>query len=111
VSGIKEKPCLGIQFGQNCLACACARARAPVCVCVCVCVHLSMIHSEGCFSLHKIFMLVVHGSIIAISGLELFIGCTVHIVSFTDREDNTIREDPKHSEACYFALSSGIILL
>ena len=32
-------------------------------------------------------MLVVHGSIIAISGLELFIGCTVHIVSFTDRED------------------------
>lgn len=95
--GIKEKPFLGIQFGQNCL--------------VCVCVHLSMIHSEGCFSLHKIFMLVVHGSIIAISGLELFIGCTVHIVSFTDREDNTIREDPKHSEACYFALSSGIILL
>lgn len=85
--------------------CVCA------CVCVCTCVHLSMIHSEGCFSLHKIFMLVVHGSIIAISGLELFIGCTVHIVSFTDREDNTIREDPKHSEPCYFALSSGIILL
>lgn len=56
-------------------------------------------------------MLVVHGSIIAISGLELFIGCTVHIVSFTDRTDNTIQEDPKHSNACYFALSSGIILL
>ena len=91
--------------------CVCVRARVRARARVRVCVHLSMIHSEGCFSLHKIFMLVVHGSIIAISGLELFIGCTVHIVSFTDREDNTIQDDPKHSEACYFALSSGIILL
>lgn len=96
---IRYKPCLEAILGQQ------------LSVCVCVCVHLSMIHSEGCFSLHKIFMLVVHGSIIAISGLELFIGCTVHIVSFTDRTDNTIQEDPKHSNACYFALSSGIILL
>lgn len=96
---VRQKPCLEAVLGQQ------------LSVCVCMCVHLSMIHSEGCFSLHKIFMLVVHGSIIAISGLELFIGCTVHIVSFTDRTDNTIQEDPKHSNACYFALSSGIILL
>lgn len=66
---------------------------------LCMCVHLSVIHSEGCFSLHKIFMSVVLSSIIAISALELFIGCTVHFVSFTDNAGNTIQVDPKRCNA------------
>lgn len=75
-----------------------------------VCVHLSVIHSECCFSLHKIFMLVVHAAIIAISSPELFMAGTVLWVSFTDREDNTEQEDCEPYNASYFALSSGIIL-
>lgn len=87
--GIKEKPFLEYSL-----------AKLPR---VCVCVHLSMIHSEGCLPSHKIFMLVVHGSIIAISGLELFIGCTVqefHLliekITPYERIPNTLRPVTLH---------------